>query len=422
MPNNLYVREPGKWTGTWYKVIQPIPCLVEAIGKDGDPTWGRLILRPGMHVIAMPEVFVCPDGKIAFPAEYDGNDPDYWPLARLQRCAPLPQKIDFREFGNGFMKEERMLSEGVTYVTGKEPEVRAIVRAAFPDYRGNRFKINVTDQPVNIASYWEGGSRDYYAIVRLDSLQVADVPQQSAYDRPLPSQFKDMRIPDGIAIVQHSIVRGQDRGITIHINPSNASKMLGSGQKDTLSRNERIVLTATRSLKSSYGGIKDYRYHEAARQTGITRPEWDAAKASLIKKRMLNSAGAITVDGRNAIGQTQFYNLKEETLHEVYPARPDSEKIHPKLHFYLVSAVTEYDKTQQGKPGFNRYALPQYLSTIEDIEDDIREGASVRSAIETYFSGRLLTFVLKWVAKLDKKLVEEIEPTLPKSFGQFIQK
>lgn len=46
---------------------------------------------------------------------------------------------------------------------------------------------------------------------------------------------------------------------------------------------------------------KDYRFQTAQEYTKITREDWDAAKANLISRGMLNKAGAITVDGRNAV-------------------------------------------------------------------------------------------------------------------------
>jgi hypothetical protein len=79
---------------------------------------------------------------------------------------------------------------------------------------------------------------------------------------------------------------------------------------------------------------------------------------------------------------------------------------HPKLHFWLVSAVTEYDRKQESKRGYNMYALPQYLGALDRIEDDIRQGASIRSAIEDHFSGPLQTFVLKWLQKQGARLDE----------------
>ena len=61
----------------------------------------------------------------------------------------------------------------------------------------------------------------------------------------------------------------------------------------------RIVCEYSAALKSSYGGVKNVRFVEAARETGITQDRWDAAKAACIAAKLLNKAGAITPAGRN---------------------------------------------------------------------------------------------------------------------------
>ena len=69
--------------------------------------------------------------------------------------------------------------------------------------------------------------------------------------------------------------------------------------KSTLSRNEQIVLVSF-SFKSSYAGIREYRRHEAAMQTGITEDEYDAAREELKRKGFINPAHALTALGKEA--------------------------------------------------------------------------------------------------------------------------
>ena len=77
-----------------------------------------------------------------------------------------------------------------------------------------------------------------------------------------------------------------------------------------LTREQRIVLIATRSYKSSYAGVGNYRYIEAARETGISLADWERSKAECQQMGYLDKRGAITVDGRNVVGQTQLYELR----------------------------------------------------------------------------------------------------------------
>jgi len=55
--------------------------------------------------------------------------------------------------------------------------VKQVANVAFPDYNGRKFKVEVAHTPLNMASYWSGGSRDYWCVVDLAQMQVVSVPQ-----------------------------------------------------------------------------------------------------------------------------------------------------------------------------------------------------------------------------------------------------
>jgi hypothetical protein len=70
------------------------------------------------------------------------------------------------------------------------------------------------------------------------------------------------------------------------------------------------------------------------------------------------------------------------------------------LHYTLLHAVTEYDRKQSTRPGYNRYALAHYLGAInERIEPAIAAGSTVRAALVSNLSGRLLDVCLKSVGE-----------------------
>lgn len=129
---------------------------------------------------------------------------------------------------------------------------------------------------------------------------------------PFSNGGKAVRIetlPDGVALICHSM--GPYERATIYLNPANIrADMLPAPVEMT--REERIVLCATRCFKSSYAGIKNYRFSEATACTGISLADWETAKLSLIGRGLLNKAGAITDEGRNAIGDTRIESLKSE--------------------------------------------------------------------------------------------------------------
>lgn len=68
---------------------------------------------------------------------------------------------------------------------------------------------------------------------------------------------------------------------------------------------------------------------------------------------------------------------------------------HAELHHKMIHAVTEYDRKESTKRGYNPYALPQYMQRVQEISADIGKGADPREAITTGFTGRLVNHVLK---------------------------
>lgn len=185
--------------------------------------------------------------------------------------------------------------------------VDSIVRASFPSYTGKTVRIQASET-VNCASYWDGGSRDYFVAVDLGTLRAsAPAPTQSGFDRPVQG-LDSVPVPVGGAIVEHSIFCGKDMGVRIHVHADTLAGLLPPAVE--VSRECRIVLAATQSLKSSYGGVSDFRYHKASKDTGITREVWDSAVVECQSHGWLNKAKAITNEGRNIIGNTDLYQLR----------------------------------------------------------------------------------------------------------------
>ena len=175
--------------------------------------------------------------------------------------------------------------------------VKRIVKATFPSYNGRKFKLS-TKIPRKLDSYWSGGSRDFYAFYELATGKSFDVEGNHPYfEANRPRELE--KLPPGVVLVRHSIFCGKDTGITIYASSSDLAPLLPPSVE--LTEDERTVLQYTRSYKSSYGGISNYRWHEANRHNGITLERWDTAKSLLIGKKLLNKRGAITVAGRNAI-------------------------------------------------------------------------------------------------------------------------
>lgn len=195
------------------------------------------------------------------------------------------------------------------YLDKIDGSVERIIKASFPDYRGKKVQIKVSQGAIDTRSYWDGGSRDYFTFVNLASMQSLAVPAQSAFDRPVAGADSVM-LPAGFVCVRHSIFCGKDAGITILVHPDNAPMLIDAPKSD-LSADQILVLSYTRSRKSSYAGKdrcqmaqedQDYAHRmDPSKPAPITRESWETAKSALIESGHLNKAGAITPKGRNAI-------------------------------------------------------------------------------------------------------------------------
>ncbi len=188
----------------------------------------------------------------------------------------------------------------------KDETVRKILQRCCPGYSGRNISCKITDSISFHSTNWSGGYRRQYTLYSIKEDKVAGLQEQPYFEK---SEFytKSHEIPEGLLIVV-LVNSGQRVYVEIHCRSELVTKRLES--KATLSWAHKVVLCATASLKSSYAGIKDYRFHEANQRTGINKPEWDQAKAELIELGFLFKNGAITVDGRN-VDTGGFQALKD---------------------------------------------------------------------------------------------------------------
>jgi hypothetical protein len=174
-------------------------------------------------------------------------------------------------------------------------------------YNGKMFKAYVCTETTipSDAGIWGGGSRNKYYAINFSTGEIVPFPGQNS--APWDSSRHDLKvtIEPGIAVVCHTIFSGKDLGLTFYMHPDNATKLLPPPTE--LSEREAIVLDATASLKSSYNGKdrfemkrEDWSYPWRNNPPFMSRDQWEVAKTSLIAKGLLNKAGAITVNGRNA--------------------------------------------------------------------------------------------------------------------------
>jgi len=186
----------------------------------------------------------------------------------------------------------------VYYIVKPDDMIKKIISSTFPYYRGKKVKLS-SNIPKNLDSFWDGGSRNYYAFYSLVDGKVLTVQSNHPFfESDNPRVLKNL--PFGLLLVEHTIYCGKDLGITIYVNADDMSKFYLPASTE-LTRNEKIVLIATKTLKNSYAGISNYRFRKANYLTKISAKNWNTAKNSLIEKKFLAKNGAITPRGRNAI-------------------------------------------------------------------------------------------------------------------------
>ena len=105
--------------------------------------------------------------------------------------------------------------------------VKRILAATFPEYRGRKIRLSVSDRPLDVRSCWDGGSRSYFTFVRLDTFVVMEMPAQSAFDKRVTGADA-VTLPPGCACVEHIYFCGKDLGITIHVG-TDASHLIEKG-------------------------------------------------------------------------------------------------------------------------------------------------------------------------------------------------
>lgn len=179
----------------------------------------------------------------------------------------------------------------VLYIDPGNPLVDKVVALAFPNYKGRKIKIVYEHYSMSLRSYWSGGHRDYYKLVKLDGMEVRGVPSTHPFFDQQIEGIDNVTVPEGYVVVQHTLSGTQDLGITIHV-PGPASLLPAGSDRVELTSTEQTVLSIIGGIVSSYRQ-QEYQRH------GINASQVEAAKQSLIGKGLLNSRGAITTAGKN---------------------------------------------------------------------------------------------------------------------------
>lgn len=159
------------------------------------------------------------------------------------------------------------------------------------NYNGTKFELRVTEQVTLSNTAWSGGSKRTYTAINLstgEQAQCAMVIGGLVGTRP-----QTIDIPNGVAVLEHCIFGGKDMGYRIYVNQNTAAPLLP--ESNDIAELEKVVLALT-------VGYKSFARLEYAQRAGITKQMWEDTKATLIEKKLLKKNGAISVEGRNVVG------------------------------------------------------------------------------------------------------------------------
>jgi len=200
----------------------------------------------------------------------------------------------------------------MTTITVRPADIRAIIDATYPDYKGPHAKVEVraTAEYHDYDLNWSGGSITY-----LKALRVAAPDSTAGFNvvdlRTVWGSGQGYKgaIPADVILVEHVISCGKDLGVRCIVSPgSQFMPRLTLPTVVELSRDEVIVLSAHAQLKGGAYRQEAYERENYARsrfpgtqgRLQVASIVADLANRGLLK---VNKAGAsqITVEGRNAL-------------------------------------------------------------------------------------------------------------------------
>lgn len=188
----------------------------------------------------------------------------------------------------------------------KPSEIRPIIDATFPEYRGPKASVRIQATAEYSAADlgWQDGSKTEVKALRQIGVDPDNNPEWEVIELCLVWRSALVYggvIPRGILLVEHVIFCGKDLGIRCVVSPDSVflPKLLPAPIE--LTDEEVLVLSAHAQLKSSYRAAAykqaGYWSNIAAQHPGM----WQG----LISRGLLsiNKLGAsqITIDGKNAL-------------------------------------------------------------------------------------------------------------------------
>ena len=103
-------------------------------------------------------------------------------------------------------------------------EVKELIAQTYPEYKGRKIFVEKSDI-YHMENYWSGGTKRYAIAIKLATMETMPAPDITT--NPYHGEAHvDIAIPDGFAIVEHTIFCGRDIGISVIVNSNTFPKMI----------------------------------------------------------------------------------------------------------------------------------------------------------------------------------------------------
>ncbi len=104
-------------------------------------------------------------------------------------------------------------------------DVRWLTQAAFPESKKRTANIEITTKVYFNNTFWDGGSKNVYKAVKLESGEVASLIVGSSPWNSV-AEGTTVELTPGIAIVEQSYFCGKEMPLRIHLHPDNLSEKM----------------------------------------------------------------------------------------------------------------------------------------------------------------------------------------------------
>lgn len=107
--------------------------------------------------------------------------------------------------------------------------VKALLTAAFPDYRGRKLTALATETMTVYNLNWCEGSRNTYVAIDLATIDCLAVAVKAPWKEDREGATFEMK--RGIVIAERMVFCGRECGVRFYLHPEDAPRVLAAGEK-----------------------------------------------------------------------------------------------------------------------------------------------------------------------------------------------